>query len=128
MRRKSLRSFCKQREVLSSPELCPQARTSDPLHVKMIRVDAIKQRRLRDCEAVCGVARRLATRCGPSVVWLFSKRYSVTARPTGSESAVALPAIVWIGATLPLAAAAKTRIAFDAGFETKMSTLVLLTA
>jgi hypothetical protein len=28
---------------------------------------------------------------------------------------------------LPLAVAAKTRIAFDAGFETKMSPLVLLT-
>ncbi len=41
---------------------------------------------------------------------------------------MALPAIVWIGATLPLAVAAKTRIAFDAGFETKMSPLVLLTA
>jgi hypothetical protein len=41
---------------------------------------------------------------------------------------VSLPAIVWIGATLPLAVAAKPRIAFEPGLETKISPLVLLTA
>ena len=48
--------------------------------------------------------------------------------PSGLEICVALPAIVWIGATLPLAVAAKTRIAFEIGFETKMLPLFLLTA
>ena len=41
---------------------------------------------------------------------------------------MALPAIVWIGATLPLAVAAKPRIAFEPGLETNISPLALLTA
>ena len=58
----------------------------------------------------------------------YSKRYSVTTRPSGSASPVALPAIVWIGATLPLPVAAKPRIAFEPGLETNTSPLALLTA
>ena len=69
-----------------------------------------------------------ASRYGVGVVWLSGKRYSVTARPSGSESRVAPPAIVWIGATLPLAVAAKPRIAFEPGLETNTSPLTLLTA
>src|SRR5277367_735382 len=79
---------------------------------------AAKQRRPRDREAVCEAARELglAAWCWSGLALL--KRYSVTTRPSGSASPVALPAIVWIGATLPLAAAAKPRIAFEPGLET----------
>jgi hypothetical protein len=37
--------------------------------------------------------------------------------PSGTESLVELPAIAWIGATLPVALAAKPRIAFEPALE-----------
>ena len=58
------------------------------------------------------------------------EHYSVTARPTGVENCVALPAIVWIGVRLPLADAAKPRIASvpESGVRTNISRLALVTA